>query len=155
MTSSGTHCAFLGWKTLLDTQARHGRILLVEDDHEVRRSLAETLTQLGYEVTGSSSAEEADCWLSRDRFELMLLDLELPGMHGMEFLAWSLARDPELAVIVLSGADSRDLAVRCIEAGARTYLLKPTELEFLRLAVRDAIALRRVLVERNEACAEP
>ena len=68
---------------------------------------------------------------------------------GVEFLSWALERDPELAVLMLTGLDDPDLAIRCIEKGARTYLVKPIEAEFLRLAVRDALAVRALLQQRN------
>ena len=79
-----------------------------------------------------------------------ILDIELPRMSGTEFLAWALKRDPELAVIMLTGIDLPEVAIECMNAGARTYLVKPVEKEFLELALRDALALRRVLVERND-----
>ena len=84
------------------------------------------------------------------RFDALLLDIQLPRMTGVEFLSWALERDPELAVIMLTGLDEPGLAVQCIEEGARTYLVKPVEAEFLRLALRDALAMRRLLIERND-----
>ena len=61
-----------------------------------------------------------------------------------------IARDPEMAVIMMTGLDMPEVAIECIDQGARTYLVKPVEVEFLRLALRDALAMRRVLVERND-----
>jgi DNA-binding NtrC family response regulator len=104
---------------------------------------------LGYETKSAASAEEADHWLNAERFDVMLLDVELPRMKGIEFLAWALERDPELAVLMLTGLDDPALAIQCLEKGARTYLVKPIETEFLRLALRDALAVRQLLVERN------
>jgi DNA-binding NtrC family response regulator len=124
-------------------------VLVVDDDPEVRSSLTRLLTRLGYSVRVSGSAEEADQWLSAQRFHACLLDIELPRMKGVEFLGWALSRDPEMAVIMLTGLDVPEVAVECIEQGARTYLTKPVEVEFLRLALRDAVALRTLLVERN------
>ncbi len=127
------------------------RVLIVEDEAEVRRSLQRLVTGFGYTVRAAASSEEADTWLGSERFEACLLDIELPRMKGVEFLSWALGRDPELAVIMITGLDDPVLAVECIEAGARTYLVKPVEAEFLRLALRDALAVRRLLVDANDA----
>ena len=62
----------------------------------------------------------------------------------------ALSRDPEMAVIMLTGLDIPEVAIECMDQGARTYLVKPIEVDFLRLALRDALGLRRVLVERND-----
>ncbi|MGI9627014.1 MAG: response regulator [Longimicrobiales bacterium] len=140
----------VGWTALLAAQTRTGTILLVEDESEVRRGLAKVLGQMGYTVTSVPTAEEADHQMATERFDLLLLDLDLPGMNGREFMRWALERDPQISVVVLTGLDSPEMAVDCIEAGARTYLVKPVEFDFLRLAVRDALAMRRLLVERQD-----
>ena len=110
----------------------------------------------GYSTKTAASAEEADQWLSTTRFDVVLLDIELPRMSGVEFLAWALARDPEVAVIMLTGLDNPDLALECLANGARTYFVKPFDPGFMRHALRDAVAMRRLLVERNgRAAAAP
>jgi DNA-binding NtrC family response regulator len=138
-----------GWADLAAIAPRSARVLIVDDDQGVRKSLARVVTALGHETKAAASAEEADHWLNAERFDVMLLDVELPRMKGIEFLAWALDRDPELAVLMLTGLDDPDLAIECLEKGARTYLVKPIETEFLRLALRDALAVRRLLQERN------
>ena len=140
----------VGWREALARAPRNARILVVEDEAPVRASLKDLVTRFGYSVRAVPSAEEADQWLSAERFDVCLLDIELPRMKGVEFLGWALKRDPEMAVIMLTGLDVPDIAVECIEQGARTYLVKPVEAEFLRLALRDALAMRAILVERNE-----
>lgn len=138
-----------GWRDVLASGDPGATVLVVDDDPEIRSSLTRLLSRLGYSVRSASSAEEADRWLAAQRFHVCLLDIELPRMKGVEFLGWALARDPEMAVIMLTGLDAPEVAVACIEQGARTYLTKPVEAEFLRLALRDAVALRALLVERN------
>ena len=141
----------MSWKDIARRAPSTGRILIVEDTAEVRKALERMVKALGYEVRSASSAEEADHWLSAERFDVMLLDIELPRMKGTEFLSWALERDGEMAVIVLSGLDDPRLAVECMEKGARTYLVKPIETDFLRLGLRDALAMRQLLVERNRS----
>ncbi len=128
----------------------HGKILIVDDEADVRQSLQKLVKGFGYTTRVAASSEEADTWMASERFEACLLDIELPRMKGVEFLGWALSRDPEMAVIMLTGLDDPALAVECIDAGARTYLVKPVESDFLRRALRDALAVRRVLVERND-----
>jgi DNA-binding NtrC family response regulator len=139
-----------GWREVLARTPRGANVLVVDDEAEVRRALGELITHFGYDVRSAASAEEADHWLSAQRYDVCLLDIELPRMKGLEFLGWALSRDPEMAVIMLTGLDLPEVAVECIEQGARTYLVKPVEAEFLRLAIQDALAMRSLLVERNE-----
>lgn len=139
-----------GWRDVLGGASTKARILVVDDELDVRRGLQRLITRFGYSVRTAASAEEADQWLSNERFDVCLLDIELPRMKGVEFLGWALSRDPEMAVIMLTGLDLPEVAIQCIDNGARTYLVKPVESDFLRLALRDAIAVRKVLVERNE-----
>ena len=122
----------------------------MDDEVEIRRSLQRLVTRFGYSVRTAASAEEADNWMNTQRFDVCLLDIELPRMKGLEFLGWALGRDPEMAVIMLTGLDLPEVAIECIDQGARTYLVKPVEADFLRLAVRDALAVRKILVERND-----
>ena len=70
-------------------------------------------------------------------------------MNGVEFLSWALKRQPDLAVIMLTGRAEPELALKCIDQGARTYLVKPLDVDFLERAVRDALMVRKLLLERN------
>lgn len=141
----------IGWSDLAGTQPAEARVLIVDDDEQIRRGLERLVKSFGYRVKTAGSSEEADHWLGSERFSVVLLDIELPRMNGIEFLRWALNRDPELAIIMVTGLDNPTLAIECIDEGARTYLVKPIDLEFLRVALRDAVAMRRILVERNQA----
>ncbi len=143
----------LGWTDVLARAPSKARVLIVDDERSVRQTLQKLVVRFGYAARTAASAEEADQWLNSEHFEVCLLDIELPRMKGVEFLAWALNRDPEMAVIMMTGLDLPDLAIECIEQGARTYLVKPVEVEFLRLALRDALAVRSLLVERNDLAA--
>ncbi len=139
----------LGWKQVIATAPGSALVLIVDDNAEVRKSLERLVKALGYEVKAAASAEAADHWLGAERFDVMMLDIELPKMKGLEFLSGALNRDPELAVVMLTGVDDPKVAIECIEQGARTYLVKPVEAEFWQMALRDALAVRKLLVERN------
>ncbi len=140
-----------GWRDLISEAPARSRVLVVEDDQDVRRSLQRLVASFGHEINAAADAEEADNWLKTERFEVMLLDIELPGMNGVEFLSWALDRDAQLAVLMVTGINDPKLAIECLDGGARTYLVKPVDSEFLRLALRDALAMRQLLMERNES----
>ena len=93
-----------GWRSLISRAPASARVLIVDDDHHVRKSLERLVTSLGHEVRAAASAEEADHWLGAERFEAMFLDVELPRMKGVEFLSWALDRDPQLAILMLTGS---------------------------------------------------
>ncbi len=140
----------LGWKDILANVAGDAQILIVDDDLRIRDSLEKLLTSFGDSVKKAASAEEADAWFTSQPFDLVMLDVEMPRMNGLEFLRWVQTRDKEVAVIMVTGVDDPTVALECLEAGARTYLVKPIMGDFLRVAVRDALAVRRILVERND-----
>jgi len=83
----------LGWKELGTLAPPSARVLVVEDDLGVRRGMERILAALGYEVRSAGSAEEADHWLSAERFELTLLDIELPRMKE-----WSSSPGPSSGI---------------------------------------------------------
>lgn len=138
-----------GWKDLIASAPTSAEVLIVEDDPDLRRLTRTVIEGLGYSVKAAASAEEADSWMTSATFDLVLLDIELPRMNGVEFLSWALSRQPDLAVIMFTGRAEPELAMKCIDQGARTYLVKPLDADFLERAVRDALMVRELLVERN------
>jgi DNA-binding NtrC family response regulator len=144
------HDERIGWKDLRTHPPARGTILVVDDDPAVRTSLQRLVAGFGHSVRAAASAEEADQWLGEGRYDVCLLDVELPRMKGLEFLSRALARDPEMAVIMMTGLDIPEVALECIDHGARNYMVKPVRAEFLQRALGDALAVRHVLVERND-----
>ncbi len=140
----------LGWQQVANYTPTSPQILVVEDNLGLRKALNQALTEMGYQVRLAVSAEEADSWMSAMRFDIMLLDIGLPRMNGVEFLDWALKSDPELSVIMLTGIDDMETVATCLESGARTYLVKPLHPDLLRLILKDALAVRSILVERNQ-----
>lgn len=140
----------IGWADLQSLRPSRAQILVVDDDVRVRRALLRALTELGHSVRVAASAEEADQWLASERFQVALLDIDLPRMSGVEFLSWALKRDAEMAVIMVTGHDEAELALQCMAAGARTYLVKPVAVDLLAAAVDDALALRHLLTSYND-----
>jgi putative two-component system response regulator len=140
--------------SLLEPPPRTGvggaRILLVEDEENIRRSLAKFLKRLGYEVETAGSVPEAVHHLRPGRFDLVLTDLCLPGPSGLELLVEIHSRSPGTRMILMSAHADLSSAVRAIDQGVDHLLLKPFELEELRLRVEQSLARRRAEREREQ-----
>lgn len=120
----------------------------MDDEEASRYGMRRALTTFGYSVSEAESAEAARILIEQQEPELMLLDVNLPGMSGLDFLR-ELQSDPEgnqPLVIIITAHGSERMAVEAVKSGAYDYLSKPFELDDLRLVVKNAaetIALRR------------
>lgn len=101
------------------------RVLVVEDEAKVARALQQGLSGDGYEVKVAPNGEDAFFLFSTETFDLLLLDLMLPGRSGLEILAAVRQRDPRIPVLVLTAKDSIEDRVLGLESGADDYLIKP------------------------------
>ena len=129
--------------------ARPDRILLVDDEEAIRLALSRFLRMRGYAVETANSGAAALALLERDNFQLMVCDVRMPGITGLELVPQALAIDADLAVVMLSAVSDGPTATRALSSGAYDYLMKPIELSHLRDAVTRALerrARRRALV---------
>ena len=121
------------------------RILIVDDEAKMRRVLELHLTGAGYEVTKAASAEDGlqalDTSGSGTNFALVLTDLRLPGMDGVEFLRQVHGRFPSLPVIVMTAFGTVETAVEAMKSGASDYLLKPFSLDDLMITIDKVLEL--------------
>ncbi|MEP6714942.1 MAG: response regulator, partial [Terriglobia bacterium] len=118
-----------------------GRILVVDDDALNRDMLSRQLERQGHHVDTAADGAAALAMLSATRFDMVLLDLMMPGMNGFEVLE-RIKRDPALsgvAVILVSALDEMDSVVRSIEAGAEDYLFKPVNPTLLRARIKSTL----------------
>jgi len=123
-------------------------VLLIDDDVDVLRGIGNYFERLGYEVTRELSGEAGLATFDRLRPDVVILDLRLPGMDGMEVLEHLRQRDA--AVVLLTGHSDVPTAVRAMQLGAENFLTKPVDMAHLAAAtarVADKVRLRRV----NEA----
>src|ERR1700691_2958927 len=116
------------------------RILVVEDEEKLRRVLDLQLTSAGFEVEKARTAEEA--LKVADRADLVLTDLRLPQMDGLELLSDIRRQNSQTPFIVMTAFGSIETAVAAMKSGATDFLLKPFSLDHLMTAVRKALALR-------------
>jgi len=115
-------------------------ILVVEDDEGTRLLLAALLDAHGYDVLAVDSGEAALAQLERQAFDVALLDVNLPGIDGVEVLTAAQARAPAMRVIMVTAFASIDTAVTAMKRGACDYLRKPLRTEELLAAVERAVA---------------
>src|SRR5215211_4237157 len=107
--------------------SQSARILIVDDEATIRLTLGTLLKRAGYEVTPAENGHEAIALLEQQRFDLMLVDLKMPEMDGMQVVAAARQRQADLAIIVLTGHGSLETAVEGLHQGVFDYLLKTTE----------------------------
>ena len=124
------------------------RILIAEDDQVLADGLLRTLRGNGYAVDHVASGSEADAALSTQEFDLLILDLGLPRLHGFEVLKKLRARGSATPVLILTAADSVEQRVKGLDLGADDYMAKPFSLQELEARVR-ALARRGMGVASN------
>ena len=118
------------------------RILVIEDDEKIGATLMEVLTREGYSATLSRTGEDGFFRWSTDSFDLVLLDLGLPGRDGLEILSARRKMNQDCLVLILSALDGVDDRVRGLAAGADDYLVKP-------FAVSELLARVQALLRRG------
>src|SRR5262245_21328919 len=131
------------------------RILIVDDEPDVVANWARLLGREDYRCLTATDGERALALLESERPEIVLTDLKMPGVDGMQVLARARDLDPDAVVIMITGHGTVESAVAAMRAGAFDYLLKPLPSnDVLRLAVARA-AERRRLIEENRRLREP
>ena len=117
------------------------RILVVDDEPQIRRVMRSTLTAEGYEVHDAKTGQEALDELRRDRYDLVLLDVNMPGMDGLE-TCQLIRASSEIAVIMLTVRGAEEDKIAALDAGADDYVTKPFSMPELLARIRAG--LRRV-----------
>ncbi len=120
-----------------------GRILVVDDHAAARESVADVLRHAGYEVECSASAVEALPILGRKRFDVVVTDLQMPGMDGLEFIRQMSQRRLRVQVLMITAHATISSAVEAMRHGAFDYLEKPFDVIQLEALVARAIERRR------------
>ncbi len=116
------------------------RLLVVDDERLICWSIRERLGRRGYEVVTAESGEQGLELIGGSSFDVMLLDVRLPGIDGVETLRRALSISPELVVLMMSAHGTVDLAVAAMKRGAVDFLVKPFPLDTLDAAVGRAVA---------------
>ncbi|MBW6512982.1 MAG: response regulator [Desulfuromonadaceae bacterium] len=121
------------------------RILVVDDDQELRETISEILVDAGFFVANASSGEEALKILSGETFDLVLLDMIMPGIGGQEILPLLKRQAPRTRIIMITAFATVENAVAAMRKGADDYLTKPFKVDELLTAVRRRLEEARFL----------
>jgi len=131
--------------------AIHGNILITDDDPDLRRVLRRTLDALGFEVAESCDGEQALKRTESQRFQAILLDVNMPGVGGIATCREMRRRDPRLQIVMLTVRDRETDKIEALDAGADDYITKPFSIPELAARLRSAV--RRSAVVAPDPCA--
>lgn len=124
-------------------------ILIVDDEEIIRESLSFILKKDGYRVQEAANGRAALELLKKDSFDLVITDLEMPEMKGVELLEQLSHMSPETLVVIITAYGSIDTAIAALRMGAIDYILKPVEFDELLVKVRRLLASRRISLENR------
>jgi two-component system KDP operon response regulator KdpE len=130
-----------------NVNTHQGKVLIVDDEPSIRRALHTTFGTLGYDIAEAVTGEQALPVLRASNFDAVLLDINMPGMGGIEACREIRRQFPRLAVLMLSVRDNEDDKVEALEAGADDYVAKP-------FPIRELVARVRAAVRRSHTPAE-
>jgi DNA-binding NtrC family response regulator len=123
---------------------RRGKVLVVDDELDIVNTLQSYLSEKGYKTLGCASGKGAIEALKKYDFDLLLTDLAMPDMSGIQLLQSALEIDPHLIGIIITGKGTIESAVDAIKAGAFDYLLKPFDFEILSPIINRAMQVREL-----------
>lgn len=130
-----------------DESANKARLLIVDDEPMLVEALCNILQSQDYEVVGCASADTALSELERKPFDLLLADLTMPEMNGIELLRAALKIDPLLAVVIMTGDGTIATAISAMQSGAHDYILKPFNFNAILPVLTRGLAVRQLRLE--------
>jgi len=125
------------------------KVLLVDDEVEFLNTLSERMRNRGMEVATSSSGVEALEKVEKEPYDVIILDLMMPGIDGLEALKILKAKRPELQVILLTGYATVEKGIEAMKLGAMDFLEKPADLNQLTEKIKKAQAKKMLIVEKQ------
>src|SRR3954468_16705889 len=125
------------------------KVLVVDDEETIRLALRKFLRSRGFQVEIAGSGDVALKLVDEHSFTLMLCDVRMPGMTGVELVPKILAKDPDLAIIMLTAVNDAATATEVLSSGASDYLMKPVELADLQQALDRALTKRAGSIEQR------
>ncbi|MFC1943007.1 sigma-54-dependent transcriptional regulator [Chloroflexota bacterium] len=128
---------------------KQGSILIVDDEEGVRNLLQRTMEEAGYDVVTAANGQEALDKVSQLKVELVLSDIKMPVMSGIEVLQWLTANRPDTCVVMVTAVADTQTAVEAMKLGAYDYITKPFKLDEVVLKVRRAIEKRDLSLENE------
>jgi DNA-binding response OmpR family regulator len=133
----------------MDTHNETAHILVVDDEGAIRYSVSKTLQRIGYEVDEASTGEEAVDMIKKREYEVVLTDIRMPGITGVELLKRIKDASPDAIVILMTGYASLGTAVESLRLGAHDYLVKPSSSQDIRQSVTRGVERAHNLKRRR------
>lgn len=130
------------------------RLLLIDDEEPFRETLAKRLKETGYEVLYIGSGMDALTLLDREKIDIVITDIQMPGLSGLEILSEIRAKHIGVEVIMLTGHGEVSSAVEGMRLGAYDYLMKPYEYEYLVVKIQEAYRVKRERDQRLKKAEE-
>ncbi len=131
------------------TSGRHGSVLVVDDDPPIRRMIARILERAGYTCSEAPNPTEARYLARVQQFDLVTCDVNMPGGSGLTLVGDLRAHHPDIAVLMVSGMDDRQIAATATELGAYGYVMKPFETNEILIAADNALRRRELEIENR------
>lgn len=123
------------------------RILVVDDEEIVRDMLFDALSQVGYSVKTAKDGEDANKQIESEPFEIVITDLKMPGVGGLEVLKFTQKVNPDICVLIMTACGTVESAVNAMKIGAYDYICKPFELDEMKIIIEKAVERQKLLHE--------
>lgn len=125
-------------------RALKSRVMVVDDELAIARAYIRSLSAAGFDVASASDGEAARRLLENSSFDVIVSDVWMPGLDGIEVLRAARARDLDVSVILLTGAPMEEAAMKAVESGVLLYLVKPFELRALVQVVENGARITQI-----------
>src|SRR6476469_721244 len=122
-------------------------ILIIDDEKAIRKTLNEILSFEGFKITEAGDGEEGLKLFSANTYDVVLCDIKMPKLDGIEFLTKVSQVNPDVPVIVISGHGNIETAVEAVKKGAFDYISKPPDLNRLLITIRNAMDKGKLVTE--------
>jgi putative two-component system response regulator len=127
-----------------------GTVLIVDDEEPIRNILSYALQKQGYICKLAKRGDEALQSILMKDFDIALLDIDMPGMSGIEVLSQLITHRPDISVVMVTAIHDTKIAVEAMKLGAYDYVIKPFDLDDLGLRVEKALERRRLVMENKK-----
>jgi DNA-binding response OmpR family regulator len=133
----------------MDLNSETAHVLVVDDEGAIRYSVSKTLQRIGYEVDEAASGEDALSMVKKREYDVVLTDIKMPGITGVDLLRKIKEASPDAIVILMTGFASLGTAVESLRLGAHDYLIKPSSSQDIRASVSRGVERSRNLRRRR------
>ncbi len=125
------------------------RVLVVDDERPIRRALHATLSPLGFDIEEASGGEQAVSFVRTERYDAILLDINMPDMNGIDACRTIRSLSPRLPILMVTVRDSEEDKIKALDAGADDYVTKPFHVGELMARVRAAVRRSHVIQDQT------